>query len=139
MPGNFKIFRSAISYGILIPLALIILVMLFIVLYHHEWVGIGAICFTLIIILPIYLQTYYTITADDKLKVKCGFLINITIDINTIKKIKKSKNPFSAPALSLNRIEIFYGKYDSVLISPKNRGEFAESLKQINPNIDLDV
>jgi hypothetical protein len=42
----------------------------------------------------------------------------------------------SSPALSLDRIEIFYNKFDSVIISPKNKADFVAELKSINPAIE---
>ncbi|MEG0697900.1 MAG: PH domain-containing protein, partial [Algoriella sp.] len=69
---------------------------------------------------------------------KSGFLVNKKIDINSITKISKTNNPISSPALSLDRIEIFYNKYDSVIISPKNEQEFIQDLQKINSSIIID-
>ncbi|WP_174236930.1 PH domain-containing protein, partial [Mucilaginibacter sp. L196] len=41
----------------------------------------------------------------------------------------------SAPALSTDRVEIFYNQNDSVLISPKDQAEFIERLKAVNGEI----
>lgn len=41
------------------------------------------------------------------------------------------------PAISLDRIEIRCGKFNSVIISPKQKVEFINHLKSINPNIEL--
>ncbi|RDW18030.1 hypothetical protein CWR45_10245 [Oceanobacillus chungangensis] len=43
---------------------------------------------------------------------------------------KKTKNPLSSPALSLKRLEIVYGQYNSVLISPFDREEFIRILSK---------
>jgi len=61
------------------------------------------------------------------------------IDINSIKKIYKTKNPLSSPALSIDRIAIVYNKYDEVLISPKERMDFINQLLEINPNIEVKI
>ena len=45
----------------------------------------------------------------------------IKVEINSIKRIYKTRNPLSSPALSLYGIAIVYNKYDEVLISPKNK------------------
>ena len=84
----------------------------------------------------LYRATYYTIV-NDRLIVKSGFFINDNIDINTIIKVKETYNPMSAPAFSLDRLEISYGKSSSVLISPKNKTVFLEHLKSINNNIEF--
>jgi hypothetical protein len=41
-----------------------------------------------------------------------------------------------SPALSLDRIEIFYNKFDSVIASPENKADFVAELKSINPAIE---
>ena len=61
------------------------------------------------------------------------------IDINSIKKIYKTKNPLSSPALSIDRIAIVYNKYDEVLISPKEKMDFINQLLEINPNIEVKI
>jgi hypothetical protein len=80
--------------------------------------------------------TYYTITGNI-LNVHCGFFYNTDIDIATIKSIAETNSAFSAPALSLDRIEILYNKYDSIVISPPNKTEFIAALKAINGRIEI--
>lgn len=63
----------------------------------------------------------------------------IKIDIQSIRKVYKTNNPISSPALSLDRIEIIYNKFDSILISPKDKKSFVEDLLKINPNIDVRI
>ncbi|OKS85556.1 hypothetical protein RG47T_1002 [Mucilaginibacter polytrichastri] len=84
------------------------------------------------------LNTKYTIN-NDALIIKSGLIIKIDIDIKKIKKVIPNNTIWSAPALSSDRIEIFYNTYDSVVISPKNKKEFIEMLKQINPAIVSEV
>jgi hypothetical protein len=57
------------------------------------------------------------------------------IDIKSIRKIYRTRNIISSPALSLDRIAIVYNQYDEVLISPINKEDFIEELMKINPNI----
>lgn len=61
----------------------------------------------------------------------------IKIEIKNIKKIYKTRNPLSSPALSIDRIAIVYNKYDEVLISPKDKEQFVEDLLKINPTIEV--
>lgn len=60
------------------------------------------------------------------------------IDIKSIRKIYRTRNIISSPALSLDRIAIVYNQYDEVLISPINKEDFIEELMKINPNIVFD-
>lgn len=83
-----------------------------------------------------FLTTNYTIESD-KLTIKCGLLYDKTIDIKTIKKITETNNPLSSPATSLDRLEINYGKFDSVIISPKQKSEFINDIKGVNPNVEV--
>ena len=68
---------------------------------------------------------------------KSWFGVNENIEIKTIRKITETYNPLSSPAASIDRIEIFYNKFDSVLISPKKKKEFIEDILKINPNIEV--
>ena len=59
------------------------------------------------------------------------------IDTHSIKKVYRTNNPLSSPALSLDRIAIVYNKYDEILISPKDRSAFIAELLSINPSIEV--
>ncbi len=88
----------------------------------------------ILVLIYTYFNTYYTI-AGNELKVRYGFIINKTIDIGSIKKVVPTRDMRSAPALSTDRVEIFYNQNDSVLISPEDQAEFIERLKEINGEI----
>lgn len=60
------------------------------------------------------------------------------VKIAEITKLRATKNPLSAPALSIDRIEILYGKYGTALVSPKNRVQFIKTLLAENPGIEVD-
>jgi len=70
----------------------------------------------------------YTIT-EKEIKIKCG-LYRDRIQIEKIRKVFPTKNPLSAPTLSLKRIKI-ETDYSSYLISPKNREEFIQELEKL--------
>lgn len=74
---------------------------------------------------------------ENKLTIRCGFIRYQKIPIQTIRKISETNNPLSAPAFSIDRLEIFYNKFDSVLISPKNKKEFIVHLTNLNPDIEV--
>ncbi|RYU86512.1 hypothetical protein EWM62_17815 [Mucilaginibacter terrigena] len=90
-----------------------------------------------VVIFPIVFNTCYTINASDILKVKCGFFVNQSIPVKNITRIVETNTILSAPALSFDRLEVFYGKYDSVVISPVNEKDFITQLKNINPSIEF--
>jgi uncharacterized membrane protein YdbT with pleckstrin-like domain len=84
-------------------------------------------------ILWIWFRTGYTIN-DSTLRIEYG-PIKKTIILNEIKSIRKTKNPFIDLALSMDKIEINYGKFQTVSISPKNNVEFISQLLKRNSNI----
>ncbi len=100
-------------------------------------VSVGGI-FLLVYGLFLYLNfsTEYTITETGILKVKCGFLYHKHFDINKIKSVARTGNLISSPAPSLDRIELIYGKFDVIVISPKDKNGFAGELTKVNPKIE---
>jgi hypothetical protein len=61
------------------------------------------------------------------------------IDINEIRAISKTKSIMSSPAPSFDRIELKYGEFNEVIISPKNKFQFAKDLTKINQNIKNEI
>lgn len=90
----------------------------------------------LTLLLWIWFGTGYKVEGE-LLKLKFG-PFKSKINIKEIKKISRTKNPFTAPALSVDRLEIRFGKYDVINISPKNENELIHSLLVVNPNIQID-
>ena len=133
-------FQAKTGYLILIPL-----LGLFIGFPAHQIINgapTGAIITMAAIMIPvtvftlsIFFGTHYTINENNELTVKCGMIYHSKVDISTIKSISKTWNPISSPAPSLDRIEIKYGKWDSVIVSPKDKQAFIQALQKINPNI----
>jgi len=85
-------------------------------------------------ILHMFLNTKYFIEGDE-LKVQCGFIKYKPFKIKSMKKISKTNNIISSPAVSFDRIEITYGKFDEIILSPKDKHKFADDLLKINPDI----
>lgn len=65
----------------------------------------------------------------------CSVFKYASIDVSSITEVNKSKSIISSPAPSFDRIKISYNKYNSILISPKNKIGFINHLLDINPNI----
>lgn len=89
------------------------------------------------ILLWMWFTTGYKIEKD-MIEVKSG-PFNSTIKIEEIKKINITKNPITAPALAIDRLEITYGKYKVIYVSPKKEREFLDLLLTINPRIQADL
>lgn len=84
-----------------------------------------------------WFKTGYEIEGE-KIKIHYG-PIRQTIKINEIEVIIKSKAPLTAPALSMDRIQIRCGKYDIFSISPVDQDQFIKAITEINPDISLDT
>lgn len=139
MPETAKVYKSKIGIGILLFIIFIVGGASAIMIIKGLHIGLLVLIPVIALFLNIFLQTSYTITTDKRLLIKSGILFKAEIDIETIRKIQSSNSILSSPALSMDRLEIFYNKYDSVLISPKNKQGFIADLLTINTNISVVV
>jgi hypothetical protein len=128
-------FKSKIDGRIWIPLGLLLVAVTLFLLLEKVWLGVTILLLVVVFILYLIVNTSYTITADGNLIVVGGFLIREKIRIASIKKVVHTSNPLASPALSLRRLELWYNKYDKIMISPENEGAFLSLLKTINPEI----
>ena len=78
--------------------------------------------------LPIWLllSTVYTVDQQE-LKVRSG-PFRWTIPLAEIASVRESSSLLSAPALSLKRLEILYGRGESILLSPADRDGFLRAI-----------
>lgn len=133
-----KKYKSKISWKLIAFLAVMFSFIGFEVVTNPvNWLALMVLILCLLFIIHLFTSISYTII-EDELKVKAGFLVNTKIPISSIHKIKETNNLISSPAVSLDRLEIFYGKYDSIIISPLDKNEFIQDLLKINPNIEVD-
>lgn len=131
-----KIYKSKIGMELVIPLTIILGGTTILMALENAWPGL-VINFTVIVFLwYTFTNTYYSIN-NGHLTVKCGFLVNETINIDSIKSLRETRNPLSSAAVSLDRLGVAYNKYDIVLISPKEKFEFIRHIQTINPNVEI--
>ena len=83
------------------------------------------------------LTTWYKITADGMLIAHCSFFPEKRIAVSEITAVESSFLPVSSYALSLDRIIIWKGNLQWLLISPVNKQEFVNVLRRMNPNIKI--
>lgn len=134
-----KKFSTEVSWKILGPVLLIFSIVMFLIYQSGaETKEILAFLFgALAVVFYLIYGIRYEIADNYMLKVRAGVFYNINVPIEHIHTIEKTNSILSAPASSLDRIEIKYNKYDSVVISPKHRDFFIQELIKINPNIIL--
>ncbi len=131
-----KNYKSKLGLELIIPIFLLFGYALFELIIEKSWLGVFIMLVTISFIVYTFLSINYKIEKEN-LNIKCTFLINENIAIKSIRKITETYNPLSSPAASIDRIEIFYNKFDSVLISPKKKKAFIEDLLKINSNIEV--
>jgi hypothetical protein len=130
-------YRSKIGLELVVPISVIFGAIIMIMVINKSWLGIFVILPIIAFVIHMLMTTYYVVEGT-MLTIKCGFLYNFKIDISTVKKIKETNNALSSPAASLDRLEISYGKFNDVMISPKDKAGFMDHLIQINPSIEVE-
>lgn len=83
------------------------------------------------------LSTWYKITSDGKLIVHCSIFPQKEIDIKDITALEATVMPVASYALSLDRIIIYKGEAQWLLVSPVNKKEFVKLLRSFNPDIGV--
>ena len=131
-------FRSKIDWWILlifIVTTAIIVMKIYEANYHYSLASNfpHLIIYSLIIFviwLPVF-NTYYVVE-NDTLIIK-SLVFRWKININDITQIEPTHNPLSSPALSLDRLKIYYmknGEITSVMISPKDKERFFQAINK---------
>lgn len=131
-------YKSKSDLTLIIPVFIALSGILLIMAYNKVWPGLIVFLLITAFIVHIFLTTYYQINGKT-LTIRCGFLINKSVDIDKIRKITETNNPISAPATSLDRLEIKYNKYDSIIISPKEKNDFIKTLVTLKPAIEVQL
>ncbi|SET05895.1 PH domain-containing protein [Hymenobacter actinosclerus] len=133
-----QIFPSAVSWWLFAPLLVLLLGSTVFAGLEQSWLSgltmLAALGFTIWLIR----STYYEVQpAQQLLRIVSGPLV-WRVRVADITQVEKSHNLLSSPALSLDRLKIYYGKYDFVLISPADRAGFLAALLTLNPAIRHD-
>ena len=98
-------------------------------------VPLTALLVTAAVILWLVLDTSYTITATHL--VIRGGPVRSRVLLSSIKRVRRSHTLIAAPALSLRRLEIDYGRGDLAVVSPSDQDGFLATLHARVPAIDL--
>ena len=135
------VFKAKVGYGLLIPTVLIITGCFVWPALDGApatalWIMAGILVPTLAFVLHMFYGTAYFI-ADGYLRIKCGFFRGWNINIQQISTVRRTRNPLSSPAPSLDRLELRYNKYDTVMVSPADKEGFLSALQTINPEIQV--
>ncbi|MEW4924743.1 PH domain-containing protein [Algibacter sp. 2305UL17-15] len=136
-----KVYKSKISYGFLLGVFIFFGIISYFNIFSNDSSLRGVIIVSLIHLLPLlfliytFYNTDYTIE-NNTLKIRSGFIFKKNLEIDKITSVSKTNSLLSSPAASLtDRIELKFGEYNSIIVSPKEKMEFIEELLSVNPNI----
>jgi hypothetical protein len=85
----------------------------------------------------LWCATYYVLS-DSELFIRCG-PVTKSIPFDTIAKAKPIRSWVSSAATSSRRVEIHFGKYDFIHISPLDQETFLTELKKRCPHVRIEV
>lgn len=128
--------KSKIGLELMIPFSILFIGIGSLMVYKGIWEGVGIIMIIALFIGHLFMTTSYTIDGHT-IQIKSGLFFNKSLKIDSIRKIVETRNPISSPALSLDRIELIYNQYDSVLISPIDKMSFIKALADVKPEIEV--
>ena len=131
------IFKAKVSWWIFLPIYALFLYFAILGIIDEKWSIVLIMAITAVIFLNLTLFTRYIVTLKDELFIQIGWFGGYKILISDILSIEKTRIALASPAPSLDRIQINYGKYSSVIISPADKLAFIKFLREINPNISL--
>ncbi|MBN6517166.1 PH domain-containing protein [Acinetobacter pittii] len=128
-------FRSKIDWWLLLIFVVItgnILMKIYEANHHYSLASIQHLFIYSLVILVIWLPVFntYYVVKNNTLIIK-SLVFQWKININDIAQIEPTHNPLSSPALSLDRLKIYYMKDErmaTVMISPKDKESFLNTL-----------
>jgi hypothetical protein len=130
-------YKSKIEKPILFPLLLVLIVLGIWLAVQHVWWAFAADILVIGFLAYLYVSTRYEITRNNTLRIRSGFLYNKEIYIRSIRNIRTTNNHYASPALSGDRLEIEFNRYERVQISPEGSNEFISQLRALNPRIQV--
>lgn len=130
-----QIFKSKIDYWLVGTMYLMTLIPTIpALLFAFSWILIVLVVILLAFASALIFNTKYIIE-NETLSIKCGFLPIEKYNIQHIRSIQTTNTIISAPATSLDRIEIKFADRKTVVISPLDKHGFIECVCRINPAI----
>lgn len=131
------VFKSKVDSWMAIIFLFIPIVMIYAVITEPDAVTILITALMILLLVVLFFGTRYVIDGEEL--IIYGGISKKRIPIKQIKSLRPTKNLISAPAMSLDRIEIMFDPNTQMaLVSPKEKELFVNKLLEVNPNIRLD-
>ncbi|UOQ70899.1 PH domain-containing protein [Hymenobacter cellulosilyticus] len=131
-----RVYQSGISPGLVLFLMVVLGGAALPMALQQTWPALLSVLAAAGFIAHVLMTTRYTITGDS-LHIKSGVLYSTTLPISSIRRVAETHNLLSSPAASFDRLEIAYNRYDSVVISPREKAAFIAHLRTLNPAIEV--
>lgn len=128
------IYRSGISWGLVALIALVLLPVYALMIYLSVWIGLALLVILTAFIVDTLVNTRYTIEGKT-LQVQCGIFDKKQFDIDRITEIARTTSLESAPAASMDRIQLRLKKRQRLILSHRQQQAFIDHLLRINPHI----
>lgn len=130
-----KTYRSKVDKWLPFLLLPFLTVLTVLLVLMKAWPAALIVLLVLIFIGQLYLNTYYVLSAGT-LQITCGWLYKKTIPLHTVRKIMRTKSALASPALSIDKLLIFFDR-QQVMISPEDQEDFLLEIKRLNPSINI--
>lgn len=102
-----------------------------------QWIKIALLTPLGFVVLWLWFKTGYTIE-QNHIKIQYGPFVK-RIKISDIHRMSETRNLFTGPALSMDKIQINYAALESIEISPINKIDFIRQVLLLNPEIKTDI
>ena len=131
-----RVFKSKVDwwYHLVLLIMIISTVLAFI---KGEPIGMVILLLITLQCIHMLLSTWDKITADGNLIVHCSIFPEKQIAVAEISAVEVTVMPVSSYALSLDRLIIYKGDTQWLLVSPVNKQEFIRVLRKYNPAIQI--
>ena len=101
--------------------------------WRETWWVLSILAASAVFVAWVFLGTNYTL-AERELLVRAGPL-RWHVALDTLQSVRPTRNPLSSPALSLDRLELRYGRGKTLLISPADQPRFLQVLSERAPHV----
>lgn len=132
-----QVFYSKIGGFYIVSLLFVGFVLGYLLIIDFSWLALVLDVLIVGILVLMGINTKYTLYNDGKLKVVCGFLPS-RYDVRKAVSVKPTRSLLSAPAVSLDRIEVKFKKGLPLVVSPRDKQGFIAALKAVNPEIKVE-
>ncbi|GEM_PF-47640 len=131
-----RVFKSKVDWWYHLLLFILVFICIIVAL-NGSLLVVGIMLVITAFAIHVLLNTYYVITADGILLVRCSVFPKKDIAIKDIEAIEPSILPAFSYSLSLNRLILWKEGLMWMLVSPVNQKEFIQLLRKFNPDIKI--